>query len=217
MSDQGATRDDQPLAISDGYRRYVLAVLVLVYVVNFVDRQVFSILIEPIKADIDLSDTQLGFLGGVAFAFFYTIAGIPIARWADRGNRVTIVTLALVIWSGMTALTGLARGFGSLMIARIGVGIGEAGCSPPIHSLISDYFPPERRATALSIYALGIPIGAAIGTLAGGWIGQYYGWRTAFLVVGLPGLAIAVLVKLTLREVPRGHSEGAEAVAEQTD
>ena len=217
MSDLGATRDDQPLAVSDGYRRYVLAVLVLVYVVNFIDRQVFSILIEPIKADIDLSDTQLGFLGGVAFAFFYTFAGIPIARWADRGNRVTIVTLALVIWSGMTALTGLARGFGSLMIARIGVGIGEAGCSPPIHSLISDYFPPERRATALSIYALGIPIGAAIGTLAGGWIGQYYGWRTAFLVVGLPGLLIAVLVKLTLREVPRGHSEGAEAVAEQTE
>jgi predicted MFS family arabinose efflux permease len=186
-------------------------------VVNFVDRQVFSILIEPIKADIDLSDTQLGFLGGVAFAFFYTFAGIPIARWADRGNRVTIVTLALVIWSGMTALTGLARGFASLMIARIGVGIGEAGCSPPIHSLISDYFPPERRATALSIYALGIPIGAAIGTLAGGWIGEYYGWRTAFLVVGLPGLAIAVLVKLTLREVPRGHSEGVEVSAEQTE
>jgi predicted MFS family arabinose efflux permease len=217
MSDLAGTRDDQPAAISDGYRRYVLGVLVLVYVVNFVDRQVFSILIEPIKADIDLSDTQLGFLGGVAFAFFYTFAGIPIARWADRGNRVTIVTLALVIWSGMTALTGLARGFASLMIARIGVGIGEAGCSPPIHSLISDYFPPERRATALSIYALGIPIGAAIGTLAGGWIGEYYGWRTAFLVVGLPGLAIAVLVKLTLREVPRGHSEGVEVSAEQTE
>jgi MFS family permease len=103
------------------------------------------------------------------------------------------------------------------MIARIGVGIGEAGCSPPIHSLISDYFPPERRATALSIYALGIPIGAAIGTLAGGWIGQYYGWRTAFLVVGLPGLAIALLVKLTLREVPRGHSEGVEVATEQTE
>ncbi len=217
MSDVAATRDDKPLAVSDGYRRYVLGVLVLVYVVNFVDRQVFSILIEPIKADIHLSDTQLGFLGGVAFAFFYTFAGIPIARWADRGNRVTIVTLALVIWSGMTALTGLARGFATLMIARIGVGIGEAGCSPPIHSLISDYFPPERRATALSIYALGIPIGAAIGTLAGGWIGQYYGWRTAFLVVGLPGLAIALLVKLTLREVPRGHSEGVEVATEQTE
>lgn len=217
MSELTTIRDDQPLKLSDGYRRYVLAVLVLVYVVNFIDRQVFSILIEPIKADIHLSDTQLGFLGGVAFAFFYTFAGIPIARWADRGNRITIVTLALVIWSGMTALTGLARGFATLMMARIGVGIGEAGCSPPIHSLISDYFPPERRATALSIYALGIPIGAAIGTLAGGWIGQYYGWRVAFLVVGLPGLAIALLVKLTLREVPRGHSEGLNAAAQQTE
>lgn len=217
MSELTTIRDDQPLKLSDGYRRYVLAVLVLVYVVNFIDRQVFSILIEPIKADIHLSDTQLGFLGGVAFAFFYTFAGIPIARWADRGNRITIVTLALVIWSGMTALTGLARGFATLMMARIGVGIGEAGCSPPIHSLISDYFPPERRATALSIYALGIPIGAAIGTLAGGWIGQYYGWRVAFLVVGLPGLLIALLVKLTLREVPRGHSEGLNAAAQQTE
>jgi predicted MFS family arabinose efflux permease len=203
--------------MSDGYRRYVLAVLVLVYIVNFIDRQIFSILIEPIKADIHLSDTQLGFLGGVAFAFFYTFAGIPIARWADRGNRVTIVTLALLIWSGMTALTGFARGFATLMAARIGVGIGEAGCSPPIHSLISDYFPPERRATALSIYALGIPIGAAIGTLAGGWIGEYYGWRTAFLVVGLPGLLIALLVKLTVREIPRGHSEGLNAAAEQRE
>jgi predicted MFS family arabinose efflux permease len=217
MSDTAMTRDEPPAKLTDGYRRYVLAVLVLVYVVNFIDRQVFSILIEPIKADIHLSDTQLGFLGGVAFAFFYTFAGIPIARWADRGNRVTIVTLALVIWSGMTALTGFARGFASLMVARIGVGIGEAGCSPPIHSLISDYFPPERRATALSIYSLGIPIGAAIGTLAGGWIGEYYGWRTAFLVVGVPGLLIAVLVKLTVREVPRGHSEGVSVPTEQTE
>jgi len=217
MSDLTAIGDDPPAKPSDGYRRYVLAVLVLVYIVNFIDRQVFSILIEPIKADIHLSDTQLGFLGGVAFAFFYTFAGIPIARWADRGNRVTIVTLALVIWSGMTALTSFARGFATLMVARIGVGIGEAGCSPPIHSLISDYFPPERRATALSIYSLGIPIGAAIGTLAGGWIGEYYGWRTAFLVVGLPGLLIAVLVKLTVREVPRGHSEGVSVPTEQTE
>jgi predicted MFS family arabinose efflux permease len=217
MSDPTATRDDQPVKLSDGYRRYVLAVLVLVYIVNFIDRQVFSILIEPIRADIDLSDTQLGFLGGVAFAFFYTFAGIPIARWADRGNRITIVTLALVIWSGMTALTAFARSFTTLMVARIGVGIGEAGCSPPIHSLISDYFPPERRATALSIYSLGIPIGAAIGTLAGGWIGEYYGWRTAFLVVGVPGLLIAILVKLTVREVPRGHSEGVSVPTEQTE
>jgi predicted MFS family arabinose efflux permease len=181
--------------------------MLLIYIVNFVDRQIFSILIEPIKADIHLSDTQLGFLGGIAFAIFYTFAGIPIARWADRSNRRNIITIAIVIWSIMTAVTGFARNFWMLLIARVGVGVGEAGCSPPIHSLISDYFPPERRGTALSIYALGIPIGGAIGTLAGGWIGQYFGWRAAFLVVGIPGILLAILVRLTLREPPRGFSD----------
>ncbi len=179
----------------------------LVYVVNFVDRQIFSILIEPIRTEIHLSDTQLGLLGGIAFAIFYTFAGIPIARWADRGTRKNIVALAIVIWSAMTMFTSTAKGFGSLLVARIGVGVGEAGCSPPIHSLISDYYPEEKRATALSIYALGIPIGGAIGTLAGGWIGEYFGWRTAFLVVGMPGLLIAAAFYLTIKEPPRGFSE----------
>jgi predicted MFS family arabinose efflux permease len=190
-----------------GYLNYALAMFVLVYVINFIDRQIFSILIEPIRAEIALSDTQLGFLGGIAFALFYTFAGIPIARWADVGVRKNIVTLAILIWSAMTMLTGTAKSFVSLLVARIGVGIGEAGCSPPIHSLISDYFPEERRATALSIYALGIPIGGAVGTLAGGWIGEYFGWRTAFYVVGLPGIVVAAIFYLTIKEPTRGATE----------
>lgn len=199
--------DPSTFKITDGYRTYVLALMVLIYVVNFIDRQIFSILVEPIREEIELSDTQLGLLGGIAFALFYTIAGIPIARWADRGVRRNIIALALLIWSGMTMFTGTAKSFGMLIAARIGVGIGEAGCSPPIHSMISDYFPPEKRATALSVYSLGIPIGGAIGTLAGGWIGAEYGWRMAFFLVGIPGVLLAVLVHFTLREPPRGFSE----------
>ena len=206
-TDQSPAADPAANEISPGYARYALAVLLGVYVFNFIDRQILSILIESIKEEIPLTDTQLGFLGGIAFALFYTFAGIPIARWADRGSRVNIVAISVVIWSLMTAFTGSAKGFATLLLARIGVGIGEAGCSPPAHSLISDYFPPERRATALSIYALGIPIGGALGTLVGGWVGAYFGWRMAFVAVGVPGVLIALLVKLTLKEPPRGGSE----------
>ena len=162
------------------YRSYALSLFLLVYIVNFIDRQIFSILIEPIRAEISLSDTQLGLLGGIAFAIFYTFAGIPIARWADVGVRKNIVSLAIVIWSAMTVFTSTAKSFGMLLVARIGVGIGEAGCSPPIHSLIADLYPERKRATALSIYSLGIPIGGALGTLIGGWVGEYFGWRMAF-------------------------------------
>ena len=201
------TEEEKAAGITPSYRRYALSLFLLVYVINFVDRQIFAILIEPIRLEIDLSDTQLGLLGGIAFAIFYTFAGIPIARWADVGVRKNIVALALVIWSVMTMFTSTAKGFGTLLIARVGVGIGEAGCSPPIHSLISDMYPEEERATALSTYALGIPIGAAIGTLLGGWIGEYFGWRMAFMVVGLPGIIVAIVVFFTVREPPRGHSE----------
>ena len=189
------------------YRSYALGLFLLVYIVNFIDRQIFSILIEPIRAEIHLSDTQLGLLGGIAFAIFYTFAGIPIARWADVGVRKNIVSIAIVIWSLMTVFTSTAKNFWMLLIARVGVGIGEAGCSPPIHSLIADYFPERKRATALSIYSLGIPIGGALGTLIGGWVGEYFGWRMAFLVVGLPGVLIAAVVYLTIKEPPRGYSE----------
>lgn len=201
----GSRGEGAPAPFSAGYRRYALGLLVVVYVFNFVDRSILSILLESIKRDLALSDSWLGFLSGLAFALFYTTAGIPIARWADRGTRRSIIALALAVWSAMTALTGLARSFAELALARVGVGVGEAGCSPPAHSLISDLFPPGRRATALSVYSLGIPIGGAIGMAAGGWLDELFDWRTAFVVVGLPGVLLAILVRLTLREPPRGE------------
>ncbi len=204
----------EPRAVSDAYRRYVLGLLLVVYVFNFLDRQILTILLEPIKREFVLSDAQLGLLGGLAFAFFYTLLGIPIAMWADRGVRKNIIALALFVWSVMTAVTGLATSFGALLLARIGVGVGEAGGSPPSHSLLSDYFPPERRGFALGVYAAGIPIGASIGALAGGWIGAFFGWRAAFMVVGLPGILLALVVLLSLREPRRGLSEGALVVGE---
>ena len=193
-----------PEEVSTGYKNYVLVLLVVVYVFNFVDRTILSILLEPIKAEFDLSDTQLGFLSGLAFALFYTFMGIPIARWADRGVRRTIIAISLFTWSAMTAFTGAAQNFGMLLAARVGVGVGEAGCSPPAHSLLSDYFPAQRRATALAIYSLGIPIGSGIGYLAGGWLAEWFDWRTAFVVVGLPGVLLAGVVQWTLREPVRG-------------
>ena len=198
-----AAPQPHPPAVTDAYRRYALSLLLVVYIFNFIDRQILNILAEAIRVDLGLSDTALGFLGGIAFAVFYTFAGIPIARWADRGSRRTIIALGLLAWSVMTAASGLARSFTHLALARVGVGLGEAACSPPAHSLLSDYYPPERRGTAFSIYALGIPIGSAIGTFAGGWIKEMFDWRTAFFVVGLPGVALAAVVRLTLREPPR--------------
>ncbi|MFP6605051.1 MAG: MFS transporter [Myxococcota bacterium] len=198
--------------ITPRYANYALGLLLGVYIFNFIDRQILSILMESIKTEIQLSDTELGFLGGIAFALFYTFAGIPIARWADRGSRRKIISISVLIWSLFTVFTGSARNFWMILIARIGVGIGEAGCSPPAHSLISDFFPPERRATALSIYALGIPIGASLGTLVGAWVGQAFGWRTAFVVVGLPGILLALLVWMTLRDPVRGGSEATAPV-----
>jgi MFS family permease len=193
---------------SRAYTRYALGLLVVVYVVNFLDRQVVAILLQAIKQDLGLSDTQLGAFSGIAFAFLYSTLGIPLARWADRGVRRSIIALALLMWSGMTALQGLAPSFLWLLAARVGVGVGEAGCSPPAHSLISDLFEPKRRATALSIYALGIPIGGAIGLAAGGWLRETFDWRTALMIVGLPGIGLALLVRLTLREPTRGWWEG---------
>ena len=198
--------------ITPRYANYALGLLLGVYIFNFIDRQILSILMESIKTEIQLSDTELGFLGGIAFALFYTFAGIPIARWADRGSRRKIISISVLIWSLFTVFTGSARNFWMILIARIGVGIGEAGCSPPAHSLISDFFPPERRATALSIYALGIPLGASLGTLVGAWGGQACGWRTAFVVVGLPGILLALLVWMTLRDPVRGRSEATAPV-----
>lgn len=188
-------------------RRYVLGVLVLVYTFNFIDRQILSILLEAIKADLLLSDQALGFLSGFAFAAFYSTMGIPIAIWSDRGNRRNLIAIALSVWSIMTALSGLAQNFWHLALARIGVAIGEAGGSPPSHSLISDYYPPRKRATALGIYALGIPFGIMFGLFLGGWINEAFGWRKAFFIVGLPGIILALVVRFTITEPERGISE----------
>ncbi len=188
-------------------RYYAVAVLTLVYTFNFVDRQLLAILQESIKADLSLMDWQLGLLTGFAFALFYVTAGIPIARWADRSNRRNIVALAVGTWSLMTAISGLVQSYTQLLVARVGVGVGEAGGSPPAHSIISDIFPPESRASALAFYSMGVNFGILFGFLAGGWLNEIHGWRTAFMIVGLPGLAVALLVRYTLAEPIRGLSE----------
>lgn len=185
------------------YRGYVLGALLVVYTINFIDRILVGVLNEPIKDAFGLSDAQMGWLGGPAFAILYTFLGIPIARLAERRNRVTIISVAIAIWSGMTALCGLAANFWQLLLARIGVSIGEAGCTPPAHSLISDYYPADRRASALAIYALGIPIGSLLAAVGGGFLAETVGWRMAFILLGLPGIAIALVVKFTVEEPPR--------------
>jgi predicted MFS family arabinose efflux permease len=192
---------------SSGYAWYVLGLLCFVYLSNHVDRQILMILLEPIKDEFGATDFQMGLLTGPAFALFYTIAGIPIARWADRGSRKTIIAISVALWSLMTALSGAARGFASLAMLRVGVGIGEAGCSPPSHSLISDYFPPNQRARAMGFFSAGSQAGAAFGWLLGGWLYLYFGWRYAFVVVGVPGLLLALLVAMTVREPTRGGIE----------
>lgn len=189
---------------SPAYRAYVLFALVVVYTFNFIDRQIVGILAVPIKADLGLSDTQLSLMGGLAFALFYTFLGIPIAMLADRSSRTWIMTGALAVWSAMTALCGLAQNFTHLFLARLGVGVGEAGGVAPAYSLISDYFPQEQRARALSIYSFGIPVGSALGILLGGVLTSYLGWREAFVIVGLAGLAIVPVFRLTMREPKRG-------------
>ena len=197
----------QATTIGPNYRKYALGILLIGYIINFVDRSILSLLLEPIKLELALTDSQLGFLGGLAFAVFYTFLGIPIAALADRRSRVKILAVSMVIWSAMTAICGLANNFLTLLLARIGVGIGEAGASPPSHSLISDYFPIETRATALSIYALGIPLGTMIGSFVGGWGADTVGWRYTFFLVGVPGIIFAFIVWFTLREPPRGMSD----------
>jgi len=184
--------------------RFVLAVLFVVYVFNFIDRQILSILIGPIQSELGVSDTAMGLLSGFTFAIFYTLAGIPIARLSDRGSRRGVIAVSLALWSVMTAATGLAQSFWQLALARIGVGVGEAGGSPPSHSLLSDYFPPERRATALALYANGIYVGAGLAYLLGGWVVTHFDWRTAYFGVGLAGLPLALLVRATVKELPRG-------------
>jgi MFS family permease len=184
-----------------------LAILFLVSTSQFLDRSVISVLLEPIKQEFNISDTMLGFLGGSCFALFYTVAGMPVARWADRGNRRTIITLSLVAWSVMTLLCGLAQTFWQLLLARVGVGIGESGGIPASQSLIADYFPPERRATAIAVFIGAVTAGNVLGLGVGGNVAATYGWRQAFVLAAFPGLLLALIVRLTLAE-PRLQAGG---------
>jgi len=189
------------------YRNTVLWLLVVAYTFNFIDRTIISTIGQAIKVDLHLTDQQLGWLGGLSFALLYTTLGIPIARLAERRSRVNIIAIAIVIWSAFTALCGTATSYVQLLLFRVGVGVGEAGLSPSAHSLISDYFEPKKRASALSIYAFGIPLGTMFGAMAGGWIAEHLSWQAAFMVVGLPGILVAIAIKLVIKEPPRGWSD----------
>jgi len=198
--------------ISDQQRRYTLFMLVLVFTSSHIDRQIMGILGQPIKESLLISDTQLGLLTGIMFALFYATLGMPMAMWADRHNRRNLISFSVFLWSLMTALCGAASNFMQLLLFRIGVGVGEAGSNPPSHSMIADLYPPERRATAMAIFGTGINWGILLGFLIGGWINEWFGWRTAFVVVGLPGILLAILVRLTVKEPPRGYSEAHKSI-----
>lgn len=194
------------------YAYYVLLMLALVNMVNYVDRNILAVLITPIKDEFGVSDEAMGLLTGLAFMIVHCLFGLPLARLADRTSRRMVVAIGVAVWSAMTAVMGLAGSFGQLLFLRMGVGIGEAAGAPPSHSLLSDYFPPERRATALSLFGMGVYAGTMLGLFAGGWISEHYGWRLAFLAVGLPGLALAALVGTTVREPVRAAPAADESI-----
>ncbi len=198
-------RADPPA--SAGYRYLCVAVLAFAYTFNFLDRQILSVLAEPVRKDLHLSDSQLGLLTGFAFALFYTLFGVPIAWFADRSHRVRIVALACAVWSLFSAAGGLSTNFMQLAVARMGVGVGEAGGTTPSYAIISDYFPPKGRGAALALYSLGVPFGIAGGAALGGGVAAHYGWRAGFFAVGLPGLLIALLILLVVREPVRGGQD----------
>ncbi len=198
-------------ASSTGRRYYVLALLTAIYALNFLDRTIFNVLIEPIKKEFALSDTVMGLLAGFGFVLFYSVLGIPIARIADRLSRRNIVALAFAFWSAMTALCGLAQGVTTLALARIGVGLGESAGTPASQSLVADLFNKDDRPRALGIFALGTYLGVFLGYFVGGWVNQHYGWRIAFMTAGLPGLALAAVLWLTVTEPARGGMDGSVA------
>ncbi len=207
MKNNPASSPSAAPAPTKAYRNIVLGTLFIIYTFNFVDRLIFSILQEPIRHELGLSDLQMGVLSGLAFAVFYTAVGLPIAWAADRFNRVSIISVSLAIWSGFTAVSGFATNFWHLFIARLGVGFGEAGCTPPAHSLLSDYYSAGERSRAIAVYSLGIPFGSLLGLIAGGWVVEHLGWRQAFFIIGLPGVAVAVLAKMIIKEPERGVFE----------
>lgn len=199
------------------YRSYVLNALLLVYILNFVDRGLLSVVAPAMKPELGISDTAFGLLTGFGFALLYTVVGVPLARVAERRHRVWIMTVCIALWSLMTALCGLATevtigsitigAFWILLACRVGVGIGEAGCTPPANSLIADYYPPASRAAALGYYAMGVTLGGVLANMIGGPVTDAFGWRWAFVVVGLPGVLVAVILKLTVKEPPRGYTD----------
>jgi MFS family permease len=211
MSAPASQQPPREPEFSRGQRSYAVGLLILIYTFAFIDRNIVNVLLHPISVEFGLSDTQLGFFGGTAFGIFYAVLGVPIARIADRVSRKRIIAFALFFWSALTALQAAAIGFWTLAITRVFVGVGEAGCSPPAHSMISDMFAPEKRARALAVYAFGIPIGGSLGILIGSLMREHFGWREALLVVGLPGIVLAGIVVLTLREPTRGYWEGGVA------
>jgi predicted MFS family arabinose efflux permease len=196
------------ITITKRQRSYTLFLLVIVFTSSHVDRQIVAILQEPIKLAFGISDTQLGLLTGVMFAVFYATLGMPMAMWADRRNRRNLITFSISMWSIMTALCGAAVQFWQLLIARIGVGVGEAGSNPPSHSIISDLYQPHERGTAMAIFSLGVNFGVMLGYLIGGWVNEFLDWRWAFVAAGLPGVIIALIVRFTMVEPPRGYSDG---------
>jgi MFS family permease len=197
----------QRIDYSAAYKRSVVLLLTLAYTLNSADRTLIAIIGQPLKLDLNLSDAQLGILIGMAFAALYAFSGLPIARLAERYSRVSIISIALAAWSALTALCAVAANFPQLLMLRMAVGVGEAGCTPPAHSLISDYFGSARRSTALSIYSCGISFGYMLSAIVGGYAASHYGWRTACVVVGIPGIAVALLVRWMIKEPPRGNSE----------
>jgi len=205
-SNPAATQTGQAFG-NTGYRSYVLFTLTLAYTLNFIDRILIGILSEPIIEEFGLSDLQFGMLSGLGFAFMYTLMGIPIARLSEKYNRVRIIAVGIVLWSIMTAACGFAGGFLSLLIFRVGVGVGEACLAPPANSIIADYYPPRSRAKALSIYATGITLGTVLAAAFGGPIAEAFTWREAFIILGIPGVLVGVLVWFSVKEPPRGYSD----------
>src|SRR5690348_10292057 len=198
--------DTPPAAapIHGAAHRYILLMLLGAYTLSFLDRQVITILAESIKKDLHISNLELGMLTGLAFAVFYTFLGIPIARQADKRSRPLIIAVSMALWSGFTVLSGRATNFAIMAVARLGVGFGEAGCNPCAHSLIADITPPEKRASALAFYSLGVSIGTILGLVLGGVIADAYGWRASFFVAGAAGLVLGIVIALTIRE-PRSQ------------
>lgn len=192
---------------SAGYRNYVLLALTFVYTLNFIDRILIGVVAQPIIEEFKLQDWQFGLLSGFGFALMYAVAGIPIARWAERANRVKIIAASIILWSGMTALCGIAGSFMMLLIFRVGVGIGEAGCTPPANSILADYFPPRSRARALAVYSTGVTLGSVLANLFGGPIAQAFSWREAFLILGGPGVIVGLIIFFSIKEPPRGYSD----------